>query len=94
MFNDFNKLNTFIEVAKLGSISKAADKLFRTQSAITQQIQGLEEELDLSLFVRQKSRIYLTKEGEKIFHFAESRIQEIVENLHQVKGKLNQLVVL
>lgn len=88
MFTDFNKLNTFLEVAKTGSISKAADNLFRTQSAITQQIQSLEEELEITLFDRKNARIYLTPEGEQIYEHAITRLREVTENLMSIKGDM------
>ncbi|MFT7560320.1 MAG: DNA-binding transcriptional LysR family regulator [Flavobacteriales bacterium] len=86
MFTDFNKLYSFVEVAEAESISKAANNLFRTQSAITQQIQSLEEELGLALLERKNARIYLTCEGEKIYHIAKDRLREISEGLHSVIG--------
>ncbi len=50
---DFNKAKTFIEVVDSGSITKAANSLFRTQQAISLQLKALEEELELTLFDQQ-----------------------------------------
>lgn len=91
MINDFNKLKTFIEVATEGSVSKAANKLYRTQSAITQQIKLLEEELDLPLFDRRNSRIYLTPEGEEIFAYAQERLEQITEFISSLKSDTKSL---
>ncbi len=74
---DLNKLRTFTVVAKAGTITKAADLLFRTQPAITAQIRDLEEETKLILFERKNSRIYLTKEGQSLYDYAMIRIVEM-----------------
>ncbi len=42
---DFDQLETFLEVARLSSFSRAAEKRFRTQPAISSQIRSLEEEV-------------------------------------------------
>jgi len=41
---DFDQLNTFIEVARLGSFSRAAEKVLRSQPAVSAQIRQLEQE--------------------------------------------------
>ena len=41
---DFDQLVTFLEVAKLGSFSRAGQKVFRSQSAVSAQIRQLEHE--------------------------------------------------
>ncbi len=88
---DYNKLRTFIEVAKTGSISQAANNLFRTQPAITQQIQLLEESLELILLERRNTRVYLTKQGEQLFKFAQHRLREIDDFLAEVKNDSESL---
>ena len=42
----------FLKVSEMGSISKAADKLYISQPALSQQLKNLEKELDASLFIR------------------------------------------
>ena len=42
---DFDQLETFLEVARHASFSRAAEKRFRTQPAISSQIRGIEEEV-------------------------------------------------
>src|SRR5207245_2645550 len=46
---DFDQLETFLEVARLSSFSRAAEKRFRTQPAISSQIRALEEEVGAKL---------------------------------------------
>jgi len=74
---DLNKLRTFKVVAELGSITKAAERLYRTQPAISNQLKDLEEELKLSLFERKNARIYLTKEGSALYEIAKDHIGKL-----------------
>ena len=55
------QLNTFIQVAENGSFSKAAEKLYITPSAVIQQINNLEKELQVSLFIRTRHGTQLTR---------------------------------
>ncbi len=49
---DFDQLESFLEVARHASFSRAAEKRFRTQPAISSQIRGIEEEVGAKLFDR------------------------------------------
>src|SRR5215469_8674270 len=64
---DFDQPETFLEVARHASFSRAAEKRFRTQPAITSQIRALEEEVGAKLFDRSGGKVALTAEG-KVFH--------------------------
>lgn len=66
---DIFSLECFIAVSECNNFSKAALKVNRTQSAVTQQIAGLEKKLGISLFHREK-KISLTKEGEILLPYA------------------------
>lgn len=62
---DFNKLNYLIAVAELKSFSKAAEKCFVSQPALTRCVKNIEEELGVKLFDRTCSPIKLTFAGER-----------------------------
>ena len=51
-------------VARLGSVSEAAQELSLTQSAVSRQIQNLENQLGITLFERERKRLYLTTLGD------------------------------
>lgn len=57
-------LKTFLAVCETGSFNKAAAALFITPSAVLQQIQTLEAELNAPLFIRHRKGVSLTPEGE------------------------------
>jgi DNA-binding transcriptional LysR family regulator len=80
--NRFQQLRGFCYAAASGSISKAAARMFLSQPAVSQQIQTLESELGVKLFVRRKAKMQLTHEGELLFEMARSLIEEL-EHLDQ-----------
>ena len=64
------QLKMLKQVAELGSLKKASEKLFKTQPAISQGIKQLEAQLGLQLFNRQGYRLSLTNNGQKIYQHA------------------------
>lgn len=71
---DFDQLETFIEVARLSSFSRAAEKRFRTQPAISSQIRSLEEEVGARLLDRSGGKVSLTASGKLFLKFAEETL--------------------
>jgi len=80
----------FHQVARLGSFTRAAGVTFRTQSALTQQVQALEEEFGCPLLERiGKRQLRLTPAGEKLLAFTEKVLAEygtLVEEIQTLKG--------
>lgn len=64
------KLKTFVKVAQLGSFSRAAEALYLTQAAVSQQVQELEAYLGVSLFERKSSGAVLTRAGATLQKYA------------------------
>ena len=62
---DLRRLRTFVAVAELGTVSKAALRLRITQPALSRQIMDLQQELRLKLFDRVGRGLVLTAEGEQ-----------------------------
>jgi DNA-binding transcriptional LysR family regulator len=67
---DFDHLVTFVEIAKQGSFSRAGQKLFRSQPAVSAQIRLLEQEYGQKLFDRVGKSIQLTAAGEALLEYA------------------------
>lgn len=63
---DLREVRTFVAVADLGTVSKAAEQLHITQPALSRQIADLEDELGLRLFDRVGRRLLLTSEGAQL----------------------------
>lgn len=68
---DFDQLITFLEVAKQGSFSRAGEKVFRSQSAVSAQIRQLELEYGDRLLDRSGKTVKLTPAGKVLFDYAE-----------------------
>ncbi|MCP3690010.1 MAG: LysR family transcriptional regulator [Gammaproteobacteria bacterium] len=67
---DLSTLRSFVTIADSGSMTRAAGRLFMTQSAISMQIKRLEQSLGLSVFDRSSQGMTTTTEGEQLLHFA------------------------
>ena len=78
------QMEYFTEVARNGSFSKAAEKLFISQQGISKQIAAIENELGLKLIDRSNRRkIVLTKEGEILFHSWEGILKTYHESMEE-----------
>ena len=80
-------LEYFVEVARDENISRAAQRLYVSQPAISRQIQALEEELGHKLFRRLNGRLELTDEG-RLFLL---RAEDILELVHKTKVEFETL---
>ncbi len=67
---DLNSLRSFVTIAELGSMTRAAARLFMTQSAISMQIKRLEDNLGFEVFERSSRGMNATIEGEQLLRFA------------------------
>ena len=78
-------LRAFEAVARRLSFSDAADELFVTQSAISRQIKGLEDELGAPLFVRGTRHVELTQSGQVLLRAVEASLQKIDVGVRQIR---------
>jgi len=72
---DFDQLETFLEVARLCSFSRAAERRFRTQPAVSSQIRALEEEVGAKLLDRSGGKVSITQSGKLFSKYAEETIE-------------------
>lgn len=88
----FELYKVFYLVATTGSFSAAAKELFVSQSAVSQSIKTLEQELGQSLFIRTTKKVSLTKTGQLLFSHVEpaclllSQGQSIVQEENMLEG--------
>jgi DNA-binding transcriptional LysR family regulator len=73
---DFDQLETFLEVARLSSFSRAAERRFRTQPAISAQIRALEEEVGAKLLDRSGGKVAVTAAGKVFQRYAEDALEQ------------------
>ena len=87
---DWDKLKIFHAVAEAGSFTSATVNLNLSQSAISRQIQSLEEDLKVKLFERHARGLTLTENGEYVFktaHEVISKLKEVETSLGDKKNK-------
>lgn len=72
---DYTQLKTFTEVAYMGNLTQAAERLHLSQPAVSAQIKALEKRLDVTLFQRTTSGMVLTSAGEVFLPEAEILLQ-------------------
>lgn len=83
---DSDLMRSFLAVADTGSVTHAAARLFRTQSAVSLQIKRLEENLGQPLFIRQARGVELTPRGEQLLPYA----RRVVETLDEAAIALRE----
>ncbi len=87
---DWDKLKIFYAVAEAGSFTNATINLNLSQSAISRQIQSLEQDLKVQLFERHARGLTLTENGEYLFKTAReviSKLKEVETSLGDQKSK-------
>ena len=93
---DWDKLKIFHAVAEAGSFTSATVILNLSQSAISRQIQSLEEDLKVKLFERHARGLTLTENGEYVYktaHEVISKLQEVETTLSDKKDKPSGKIV-
>jgi DNA-binding transcriptional LysR family regulator len=93
---DWDKLRVFHAVAEAGSFTHASDTLHLSQSAISRQISGLEQNLKVPLFHRHARGLMLTEQGEDlyltahdVFHKVAMTEARLTESKEQPEGPLS-----
>lgn len=79
------QLECFCAVAETLNFSQAANQLYITQSAVTQQINTLEKELDLKLFIRNTKKVQLTYAGSVFYGHVKTSLNELFTAIHLAK---------
>ena len=90
MYENLNNYKVFYNVAKYKSLSKAAEKLYISQPAISKSISKLEEGLEIKLFDRTSKGVMLTDEGEVLYKHIESAFESIIKGEDEIK-KIGEL---
>lgn len=97
---DWNLLRTFLAIGQEKSISRAAARLFITQSAVSQSLKRLEEQLECTLILRRGPRFDMSPAGEEVLRIAEeiygnvSRLAATVKNPEDdIVGKVRMLTI-
>lgn len=87
---NYELYKVFYQVAVQLSFSKAAESLFISQSAVSQNIKSLEKELQTELFIRSTKRVQLTEAGKILFEHIEPAFN-LIENGEKSIKEINAL---
>ncbi|MEN8076029.1 LysR family transcriptional regulator [Clostridioides difficile] len=80
---DIKQLEYFICVAELLNFTKAAEKLYISQTAISQQIKSLEDSLNVKLFIRNNRKVSLTPAGEAFYKKSKLIVNDVNEAINE-----------
>jgi len=86
MHIEFRHLRTIRAIHQAGGLAKAADLLHMTQSALSHQIKGLEDQAGVELFVRRSRPLRLSSAGQRLLRLAEKILPEIEALEHEFEG--------
>ena len=89
----FRSIAVFHAVARAGSVSRAAEELRVTPSAVSQQIQALELHLGTALTLKVGRNIMLTEAGERYFQMIGREIEHIADVTQHVRGVRSALTL-
>src|SRR5690606_36620022 len=81
-------LRAFCQVVRLGSVSRAAEALFLSQPAVTQQLKALERDTGTRLLERSGRRLVMTREGEALYELA----RPLVEGIDALDGTFRKRI--
>ena len=80
----YSQLKAFHSVALHGGFSRASEKVFLTQPALSEHVRRLEQDHDILLFRREKKRVYLTDAGNHLF--------DLTKRLFEIDGQINEFL--
>ena len=85
----FQQLSYLLEISRCGSINKAAQKLYLSQSAVSSAVKALEEELGIRFFERSNHGVSFTPEGREFLNYAVSLLdsKRQLEQLYRKRGR-------
>lgn len=88
---ELRQLSYFVSIAECGSFSEGSRRCYVSQSAISQQIKLLEEELGMSLFTRSSHHLSLTEGGKVLYPLAKKVLKD-VEECHERISDFNGML--
>ena len=83
---DMDALRSLVAILRLGGLARAAERIGRSPSAISQQMRKLELQLGQPLFRKQGRRVVLTEAGERVHAYARRILELNDEAVHAVHG--------
>lgn len=82
---DYKQIEYFLALARIGSVSGAADFLHLSQPALSKSIKNLEKEVGVQLFDRLGNRVRINKNGQEFYAYAKRSVQSLRSGLETVR---------
>jgi DNA-binding transcriptional LysR family regulator len=83
---DMDALRSLVAILRLGGLARAAERIGRSPSAVSQQMRKLESQLGEPLFRKQGRRVVLTEAGDRVHAYARRILELNDEAVHAVRG--------
>lgn len=87
------QLEAFMAVAEEKTVQGAAHQIGLTQTAVTQRLRALESQLGASMFLRSRTGMKITREGEALLHYCQTVRDLAGETLARIRGEHSQTTV-
>lgn len=87
IYMEINRLKTFLIIVKTGSFKSAAERLFLSPRAVSKQMDQLENELSVKLFVRQRNNTELTEQGKSFIVAAQDIVNIYDDELMRIQSE-------
>jgi len=87
---NFDEVRAFVSIARLGGFTRAADRLHRSQPAISRRIALIEQELGATLLERARGGVGLTEAGRAFLPFAEAVLSAIEDGRQAVRAAIEE----
>ncbi|AVF59238.1 LysR family transcriptional regulator [Vibrio diabolicus] len=87
MFNNLNRIHTFIAVIESGSFTKAAERLFISKAMVSIHVKSLEDSLKVPLLIRNSRGFVMTEAGELLYNDFKDIFSNIQTTLEKVTDK-------
>ena len=87
---DIDEITTFVAIAELGGFTRAAQRLHRTQPAISRRLNLLEQELGTPVFERIRGNARLTEAGRAFLPYAEAALAALRDGQAAFRLRLSE----
>ena len=90
---EFRRLRYFVAVAEELSFTRAAAERFVTQSAVSRQIKGLEDDLGVALFRRGHRSLQLSDAGRALFETCQASFERLRQGVDRVRARPSRTLI-
>lgn len=83
---EFRHLKYIVAIAETGNITRAAEKLFIAQPALSRQIKELEDDIGFPIFIRNREGVHVTAAGQMVVSYARDALRAQAETIQAARA--------